>query len=330
MGRHVRKRHDADDGDSSDERDDRSQLDHSNLRGADLQGRHLQSLGKSGQRYINAAAGELDLRSSELRRSRSNPVAAVFHRRRRQQSAAAGAGWRHRLSAVSVPGPGSVGRGVPNGARRRRGPKAFPSGSYDLVRLNRVPGWRDQILQYRSGCRTRRRSRRRAHGVNNMSTMLFFLVPLGMLTVAWSVCFVGCALNTHGQGEPTPYSDTIVDEPGLLAYWPLNDLLNPISTTGTTAKARDLSGQGRDGTLTIPPPYPSGAQAVAKSQLLNPPTLARGNSIVAGDAGSLVNALPASTDFEGGIVSIPWSTQSWPPLSEFTIEAWIQPKWSGT
>src|SRR6185437_1646088 len=170
----------------------------------------------------------------------------------------------------------------------------------------------------------------RAHGVNNMSTMLFFLVPLGMLTVAWSVCFVGCALNTHGQGEPTPYSDTIVDEPGLLAYWPLNDLLNPISTTGTTAKARDLSGQGRDGTLTIPPPYPSGAQAVAKSQLLNPPTLARGNSIVAGDAGSLVNALPASTDFEGGIVSIPWSTQSWPPLSEFTIEAWIQPKWSGT
>src|SRR6185437_13768856 len=109
-----------------------SRLDHSNLRGADLQGRHLQSLGQSGQRYINAAAGELDLRSSEIRRSRSNPVAAVFHRRRRQQSAAAGAGWRHRLSAVSVPGPGSVGRGVPNGARRRRGPKAFPSGSYDL------------------------------------------------------------------------------------------------------------------------------------------------------------------------------------------------------
>lgn len=162
-----------------------------------------------------------------------------------------------------------------------------------------------------------------------MSTTLFFLLPFGLLGVVWSLCFVGCVLNTHGLGEPTLYSDTIVDESGLLAYWPLNDLLNPITMTGATAKARDLSGQGRDGTFAIPPAYPSGMQAVAESQVLNPPTLARGTSIVAGDAGSTINALPASADFEGGIVSIPWNTQSWPPLSEFTIEAWIQPKWSG-
>jgi hypothetical protein len=161
-----------------------------------------------------------------------------------------------------------------------------------------------------------------------MSTTLLFLIPIGLLAVAWPLYFVGCVLHTHGQGEPTPYSDTVVDEPGLLAYWPLNDLLNPL--TEGTAKARDISGNARDGTLTIPLAYPSGAQAVAESKVLNPPTLARGNSIVAGDAGSQVNALPASTDFEGGVVSIPWSTQNWPPLSEFTVEAWIQPKWSGT
>jgi hypothetical protein len=161
-----------------------------------------------------------------------------------------------------------------------------------------------------------------------MSTTLFFLLPIGLLAVVWSLCFVGCVLNTHGLGEPSPYSDTVVDTSDLLAYWPLNDLLNPVTMAGATAKARDLSGQGRDGAFTIPPAYPSGMQAMAESRVLNPPTLARGTSIVAGDAGSTVNALPASTDFEGGIVSIPWSTQSWPPLSEFTVEAWIQPKWT--
>jgi len=162
-----------------------------------------------------------------------------------------------------------------------------------------------------------------------MSTTLLFLIPIALLAVAWPLCFVGCVLHSHGQGEPTPYSDTVVDEPGLLAYWPLNDLLNPVTTPGPDGQARDLSGNARHGTLTIPLDYPSGAQAVAESKVLNPPTLARGNSIVPGDTGSLVNALPASTDFEGGIVSIPWSTQSWPPLSEFTVEAWIQPKWTG-
>ena len=31
-----------------------------------------------------------------------------------------------------------------------------------------------------------------------MSTTLFFLVPIGMLAVVWSVCFVGCVLQTGG------------------------------------------------------------------------------------------------------------------------------------
>ena len=42
-----------------------------------------------------------------------------------------------------------------------------------------------------------------------MSTTLFFLVPIGMLAVVWSVCFVGCVLQTSGlAGHPTatPFS----------------------------------------------------------------------------------------------------------------------------
>ena len=95
-----------------------------------------------------------------------------------------------------------------------------------------------------------------------MGTTLFFLAPIGMLAVVWSLCFVGCFLNA--QGVPSPYSDTIVVRSGLVAYWPLSDLLGTLNTKGATSKAGDLSGNGHDGTYTIPPPYPSGAQAVAK------------------------------------------------------------------
>ena len=159
-----------------------------------------------------------------------------------------------------------------------------------------------------------------------MSTALFFLLPVGMLAVVWSLCFVGACFPTGGLRDP--YSDLILNEggTGLLAYWPLNDLLEMTKTPGPVGQARDLSGNHRIGNYTNPPTYPM----LAQSKMLNPPTLGRGMSIVIGEAGSSTNALPASTDFEGGVVNIPWSTESWPPLNEFTVEAWIQPKWSGS
>ena len=39
--------------------------------------------------------------------------------------------------------------------------------------------------------------------------------------------------------------------------------------------------------------------------------------------------LPFCVDFEGGYVSIPWAANS-PALTDFTLEAWIQPKWNVT
>jgi hypothetical protein len=54
-----------------------------------------------------------------------------------------------------------------------------------------------------------------------MSTTLFFLVPIGMLAVVWSLCFVGCFLQTSGLAQP--YSNTILAEPSLFDYWPLSD-----------------------------------------------------------------------------------------------------------
>jgi len=164
-----------------------------------------------------------------------------------------------------------------------------------------------------------------------MNTALFFLVPIGMLAVVWSVCFVGCVFQTGGLPGP-PYSNTILAEASLVAYWPLSDLAGPAPAPpqGSTSvgTAADLTGNGHTGTYINPPAYTPGATI---PQLVTNPTLnLHQASIVPGDAfapGS--KNLPACVDFEGGYVSIPWAANS-PPLTDFTLEAWIQPRWTVT
>jgi len=164
-----------------------------------------------------------------------------------------------------------------------------------------------------------------------MSTTLFFLVPIGMLAVVWSFCFVGACFPTGGLPGP-PYSNTILAEPSLVAYWPLSDLPGaaPAPPPGSTSvgTAADLSGNGHPGTYINPPAYMPGA---AIPQIGTNPTLnLHQASIVPGDAfapGS--KNLPACVDFEGGYVSIPWAANS-PALTDFTLEAWIKPKWNVT
>ena len=135
-----------------------------------------------------------------------------------------------------------------------------------------------------------------------MSTALFFLLPIGLLAVVWSLCFVGACLPVSGLpgGPATPYSNLILGEQGLIAYWPLSD------APGST-QAKDITGNGHDGTYTSPPDYPA---MPANSRALNPPMVNLGQtSIVPGDTGSGdKNPNAASVDFEGGYVSIPWNT----------------------
>jgi hypothetical protein len=171
-----------------------------------------------------------------------------------------------------------------------------------------------------------------------MSTTLFFLVPIGMLAVVWSVCFVGCVLQTSGIAEP--YSNNILQESTLVAYWPLSDFPNSPPPAGAPAlppppqgstglgTALDISGKGHNGSYLQPPTYP----ALQQSTALNPPTLTlRQGSIVPGDAFTTGSKnLPACVNFDGGYVSIPWSTQNPQDLSQFTLEAWIQTGWPGS
>lgn len=163
-----------------------------------------------------------------------------------------------------------------------------------------------------------------------MSTALFLLVPIGILAVVWLLCFVGCHFPTTGEAQP--YSDQILNDSDttqfLVAYWPMADLIGPQG--GALAPCADISGNNRSGAYLIPPGYPSGIQF---SKAITSPTLnVRQGSIVPGDAGSSKNPSPASVDFEGGFVNIPWNTfNPLPPqLDSFTFEAWIQPILKGT
>jgi hypothetical protein len=155
-----------------------------------------------------------------------------------------------------------------------------------------------------------------------MSNTLFFLVPIGVVAIAWSLCFVGC----NDTFQFSAYSDTILLEPNLVAYWPLSDLIATLNVPGQTAGASDFSGHDHNGTYTVPPAYPN-AQF---SKAIPGPLVGRGTSLVPGDAGSAKNPLPASANFEGGFVSIPWNTPNSTPadLTSFTFEAWIQPNFS--
>src|ERR1700722_17732676 len=171
-----------------------------------------------------------------------------------------------------------------------------------------------------------------------MSTTLFFLVPIGMLAIVWSLCFVGVCLQTSGLAQP--YSNTILAEPSLVAYWPLSDFPNsqlpagapalPPPPQGSTSAgiAADLSGKNHNGSYINPPAYMAGATI---PQIGTTPTLnLHQASIVPGDAFAQGSKnLPACVDFEGGYVSIPWAANS-QPLTDFTLEAWVQPKWKVT
>jgi hypothetical protein len=169
-----------------------------------------------------------------------------------------------------------------------------------------------------------------------MSTTLFFLVPIGMLAIVWSLCFVGACFPTTGLPGP-PYSNTILNEVSLVAYWPLSDFPNSLPPAGAPAlppppqsstglgTALDLK-NNHNGTYIKPPAYVSGTTI---PQIGTNPTLnQRQTSIVPGDAfKSGSKNLPACVDFEGGYVSIPWAANS-PALTDFTLEAWVMPKWT--
>ena len=174
-----------------------------------------------------------------------------------------------------------------------------------------------------------------------MSTTLLFLLPVGILTIVWSLCFVGCGYPSFEFSKP--YSNGVLADANLVAYWPLNDAPGsappppfpapPLNST-SVGTAADLSGKGHPGSYLIPPNYApmSTISDIAKPApgsglVLLQPSIVPGDISKAGGADIDQNLNPASVDFEGGYVSIPWPPNS-PRFTDFTVEAWIFPKWT--
>lgn len=167
-----------------------------------------------------------------------------------------------------------------------------------------------------------------------MSTTLFFLVPIGMLAVTWGFCFVGCKLPTTGIDYGKPYSNQILDEATLVAYWPLNDAPGSVPPPPAPQPPQNSKGVGtavdhsgnHNGAYINPPAYPPAANVPGSTPFANPTLKFAQTSIVPGDAlqsGSAI--IPQCVEFLGGYVSIPWSM---PALSSFTFEAWVKPNWT--
>jgi hypothetical protein len=153
-----------------------------------------------------------------------------------------------------------------------------------------------------------------------MSAPLLVAVPLALLAIVFLLCFVGC--DFHGQVPPPPppffkYTQSILDEPTLVAYWPLGE------PAGATS-AVDLKG-GHNGTYLSqvfpddPPIFSAGA----------PGTLVLGQpGIVPGDTVPPFDNTAARTtciEVNGGYVSVDFDPALNPTKADgFTIEAWVR------
>jgi hypothetical protein len=168
-----------------------------------------------------------------------------------------------------------------------------------------------------------------------MSMSLVVLLPLILLGIVGTLCFVGCRFDTSGLQVPfTTYTGTtILLNPSIIAYWPLGEAKD------TDPAAELISGNTGNyiDPNTAPALYPWPA-----FPLPNPPgpdvqsaaapgTIAFSQKgIVAGDTVQPAND-PASITpcvvVNGAYVEVPFNTK-FSPQTSFTVEAWVRVGWS--
>ena len=74
-----------------------------------------------------------------------------------------------------------------------------------------------------------------------MTATLLVVVPVVLLVLIGSLCFVGCTLDTHGFGQGfLQYSDLdIIPHPDCVAYWQLSDSPGQNLALDIVGKAKD-------------------------------------------------------------------------------------------
>jgi Concanavalin A-like lectin/glucanases superfamily len=139
-----------------------------------------------------------------------------------------------------------------------------------------------------------------------MSVSLIVIIPLVLVGLVGTLCFVGCVFPTGGLPfKEGPYAGPILNDANLVAFWPLDDV--PPSTTAL-ATPTQFNGQ-----------YLAGPQS-SSAPTLNQPGIVPGD-VALGAAKANTCAL-----FNGGLVSVGFAQALNPPI--FTLECWVQPKWT--
>jgi hypothetical protein len=172
-----------------------------------------------------------------------------------------------------------------------------------------------------------------------MTMSLVVLLPLILLGIVGTLCFVGCAFQTGGLGGPafTSYTGTTIlaNSPTCIAYWPLKEAADTLPASelisNNTGKYIDQNTATPD-TVYPWPQYsvPNGANpdvisadaGMGNIQFAQP-------TIVAGDVDLLPGdpAPPACMVVNGCYVEVPWNDK-FIPKTTFTVEAWVRVDWT--
>jgi hypothetical protein len=161
-----------------------------------------------------------------------------------------------------------------------------------------------------------------------MSASLIVLVPLALLGVVATLCFVGCVLPTTGLPSTpfTTYRSRVFGNSNLVAFWPLDDAVNSPKAAEPQSDfvGNYVSMSTNPGQLQFPDPAIPNISAPAPGNLawVQP-------GIVAGDC---INNDPTKPTpcivVNGGYVSVPPHPELNPP--SFTVEAWVRVDWKAT
>jgi Concanavalin A-like lectin/glucanases superfamily len=159
-----------------------------------------------------------------------------------------------------------------------------------------------------------------------MSASLLVAIPLALFAIVLLLCFVGCDVVVSADRVPPAfarYSEIILNESTLVAYWPLGE-----SAGETTAVDLEAGRNGAYLSQVLPddPSFPSAATP-------DPPVLKLGEQgIVPGDTVPPHDNSSAQTtciEVNGGYVSVPFDAELNPTKADgLTIEAWVKVGWS--
>jgi hypothetical protein len=172
-----------------------------------------------------------------------------------------------------------------------------------------------------------------------MSTSLIILIPVILLGIVGTLCFVGCFLDATGL-PATPfneYSDkTVLLNPAIIAYWPLNDKLKDTDNPAPALERQSNIPSSYIDMATAPqlypwidfsvqnPPEPDVLSAAAPGTIaFKQPGLVKGDAVVP----AIPSVIQPCVVVNGCYVEAPFNPK-FVPQGSFTVEAWVRVDWT--